>query len=313
MTRPPVALLGILCLAAGIAVFSMQDVILKRLSGDYPLHQAMVLRSLAAAPLLFGLAVLSGGARSLIAPGWPRMVLRGLVSFAAYTCYYLALPALPIATTVALYFSAPLMIVVLSVVMLGERVSPARWLAVICGFGGVVVILRPDAAPVDLAAALAIGSGMAYALSMILARIQGGQFSAAAMAFHGNLVFLGLAVGLSLVFGRGGWSAESLHPSLAFLTRGWVMPPARDLALMAACGPIAALGLTLLNQAYRLAPAPMLAPFEYTALIWGLIWGWLIWSDWPDAATWAGIAIIVTAGLVVLWRPGTPRADTATP
>ena len=301
---PRSALPGILCLLAGIAVFSLQDLILKRLSGDYPLHQAMVLRSLAAAPLLFALACATGGARSLIAPGWPRMILRGFVSFAAYTGYYLALPALPIATTVALYFSAPLMIVVLSVVLLGERVSALRWLAVAIGFLGVLVILRPDAAPIDLAAILAITSGMAYALSMILARLQG-QFSAAALAFHGNLVFLALALLLSLVFGRGGWEVAGLHPSLSFLMRPWVMPSLADLALMAGCGAIAAMGLTLLNQAYRIAPSASLAPFEYSALLWGLLWGWLVWGDWPDAVTWAGIAILVGAGLAVL-RPDRP-------
>lgn len=304
MPPPRSALPGILCLVAGIAVFSLQDLILKRLSGDYPLHQAMVLRSLAAAPLLFALAVATGGARSLLAPGWPRMILRGFVSFAAYTCYYLALPALPIATTVALYFSAPLMIVILSVVMLGERVGPLRWLAVGAGFLGVLVILRPDAAPIDLAAGLAIASGMAYALSMILARLQG-QFSAAALAFHGNLVFLALALLLSLVFGRGGWDLAGLHPSLSFLMRPWVTPDLPDLALMAACGGIAALGLTLLNQAYRIAASASLAPFEYTALLWGLLWGWLVWGDWPDGITWFGIAILIWAGLVVL-RPERP-------
>ena len=301
MPKPRSALAGILCLVAGIAVFSVQDLILKHLSGDYPLPQAMVLRSLAAAPLLFGLAVATGGARSLIAPGWPRMILRGFVSFAAYTGYYLALPALPIATTVALYFSAPLMIVVLSVLMLGDRVSLARWGAVGLGFLGVVVILRPDAAPINLAAGLAIASGMAYALSMILARMQG-QFSAAALAFHGNLVFLALALILSVIFGRGGWDLTGLHPSLSFLMRPWVLPNLPDLALMAGCGGIAALGLTLLNQAYRIAPAPSLAPFEYTALLWGLLWGWLVWGDWPDGPTWIGIAVLIGAGLAVL-RP----------
>lgn len=301
------ALMGVFCLVAGIAVFSLQDVILKRLSGDYPLHQAMVLRSLAAAPLLFGLAVAAGGARSLIAPGWTQMVMRGFVSFAAYTCYYLALPAMPIATTIALYFSAPLMIVVFAVFMLGDRVSLPRWLAIGFGFLGMLFILRPDAAPVDLAAILAVLAGVAYAFSMILARMQGAKHSAAALAFHGNLVFLTLALLLSLIFGRGGWNSADLHPSIAFLARGWVMPSTMDMGMMASCGVIAALGLTLLNQAYRIAPAPVLAPFEYTALLWGLVWGWTFWGDWPDGSTWVGIVIIVGSGLFVLWREAQER------
>ncbi|MFD1808871.1 EamA family transporter [Gemmobacter lanyuensis] len=176
-----------------------------------------------------------------------------MVSFVAYTSYYLALVALPLADTIALYFSAPLMIVALSVVMLGERVSLPRWIAVLVGFGGVVIMVRPGSSMFDGAALLAVGSGLAYALSMILARIQGGSRSAAVLAFHGNAVFLIGALLLAAVFGGGQFAGDG-HPSLQFMTRAWVMPSPTDALLMASCGVIAALGLTLITQAYRIAP-----------------------------------------------------------
>lgn len=292
---------GIAFLIAGVAVFSAQDLILKLLSGDYPLSQAMVLRSLTSLPILAVLVHLSGGLRSLIAPGWPVMLLRGIVMFLAYLSYYLALPALPLATTVALYFAAPLMITVLSVLMLREHVSPPRWLAVLVGFGGVLVMVRPGSAVFDWAALLPIASGAAYGLSMILARTMGQSHSAAALAFHGNAVFLAGALVLSAQFGTGADSVDS-HPSLQFLLRGWVTPDWTDAGLMAACGVIAAAGLVLLTQAYRVAEASTVAPFEYTGMIWGVLWGWLFWTDWPDRTAWSGIAIIIGAGLFVLWR-----------
>ena len=102
---------GILCLVSGIAIFSVQDLILKLISGDYPLHQAMMLRSLAAVPcLLLIVRWFDGGFGGLLSRTWPAMLGRGLLNFTAYTAYYLALAALPMATTVALYFTAPLLI-----------------------------------------------------------------------------------------------------------------------------------------------------------------------------------------------------------
>lgn len=294
---------GILLLLAGLVLFSMQDLILKLLSGDYPLYQAMIFRSLTALPILAWLVHRDGGLGTLATPGTGRMIRRGLIMFVAYTSYYLALPALPIATTVALYFSGPLFITVLSVVMLHERVGPRRWLAVLAGFAGVVLMVRPGASLFEWAALLPVLSGLTYGLSMILARQIGRTESAAAMAFWGNAVFLVLALGMALVFGAGAHASDS-HPTLGFLTRGWAEATAFDTALMCACGVIAAAGLVLLTQAYRIAEANVIAPFEYSAMLWGVLWGWVFFADWPDAVEWAGIAIIIGAGLYVAWREG---------
>ncbi len=293
---------GILCLIAGIAVFSVQDLILKLLSGTYPLHQAMVLRSLTAIPILLAIVWgFDGTLRTLVSRGWPAMLGRGLLNFAAYTAYYLALAALPIATTVALYFTAPLIITILSVIMLREHVSAQRWLAVLGGFGGVILMVRPGGDLFDWAALLPIFCGFAYALSMILARTMGRAETAAAMAFWGNLAFLACATALALWYGPG--TREGLgHPSLAFLTRGWVWPTMTDAALMCLCGIIAAVGLTLLTQAYRVAQSSTVAPFEFTFMFWGVLWGWLIWNDLPDRLGWVGIVTIIGAGLYVLHR-----------
>lgn len=292
---------GILLLLAGLFVFSIQDLILKGISGTYPLYQAMILRGLTAMPIIAALAYLEAGWGSLFTPGTGRMILRGLTMFLAYTTYYIALPTLPLATTVALFFSAPLFITVLSVLVLKERVGPRRWAAVLAGFAGVVIMVRPGADLFEWAALLPVLAGLGYAASMIQARSLGRSESAAAMAFWGNMVFLALALGMAAVFGDGSWNGAA-HPSLAFLTRGWVTPTWTDAGLMAACGVIAAAGLVLLTQAYRIAESNVIAPFEYSAMIWGVLWGWLAFAHWPDAQSWVGIAIIVGAGLYVAWR-----------
>lgn len=292
--------MGILCLVSGIAVFSVQDLILKLISGDYPLHQAMVLRSVTAIPFMLAIVWwFDGSLRTLLSRGWPAMLARGLLNFSAYTAYYLALAALPMATTVSLYFTAPLIITILSVLILREPVSVRRWLAVLAGFAGVLIMVRPGGALFDWAALLPIFCGFAYALSMILARTMGTRDSAAAMAFWGNMAFLICAALLSLYYGTG-QHAGAAHPSLAFLTRGWAWPTPLDLFLMCACGAIAAVGLTLLTQAYRIGQNSVVAPFEFTFAFWGLLWGWLFWRDSPDALGWVGIAVIIGAGLYVL-------------
>jgi drug/metabolite transporter (DMT)-like permease len=298
MTRASIS--GILCLVAGIAIFSVQDLILKLISDAYPLHQAMVLRSLTAVPVLLAITrIFDGGLASLVSRSWPAMLARGLLNFLAYTAYYLALAALPMATTVALYFTAPLIITILSVAILKDHVSPRRWLAVVAGFFGVLLMVRPGSDLFDWAALLPVFCGAAYALSMIMARSMGSRDSAAAMAFWGNVAFLLCAGCLSLVYGWGG-DGRDLHPSLAFLTRGWVTPTLWDAVLMCACGVIAAIGLTLLTQAYRVAQSAVVAPFEFTFAFWGVLWGWLFWGDLPDALGWIGIAVIIVAGIYVL-------------
>ena len=297
--------LAVLCLISGIAIFSVQDLILKLLSGSYPLHQAMVLRSVTAIPIMLAITRgFDGTLATLITPNWPAMLARGLLNFTAYTAYYLALAALPMATTVALYFTAPLFITLLSVLLLREKVPFNRWFAILTGFGGVVIMVRPGGDLFDWAALLPVFCGLTYALSMVMARLMGARNTAAAMAFWGNIAFLLCSLALSATFG-GGAHADLAHPSLAFLTRGWVQPSLTDAALMCACGLIAAVGLTLLTQAYRIGQNSLVAPFEFTFAFWGVLWGWLFWQTLPDNLGWLGIAIIMAAGIYVV-RSETP-------
>lgn len=301
---------AILCLVAGIAIFSVQDLILKLLSGDYPLYEAMLLRSLTAIPFMLAITRwFDGSLASLVADNWPVMLLRGLLNFLAYTAYYLALAALPMATTVALYFTAPLFITLLSVALLGEHVSLNRWIAILIGFCGVVIMVRPGGVLFDWATLLPVFCAFAYGLSSVMARLLGSRNTAAAMAFWSNNAFLSCSVVLALIYSDG-THAGATHPSLAFMARGWVWPGAFDAMLMISCGVIAAVGLTLLTQAYRIGQNSLVAPFEFTFAFWGLLWGWMFWGQLPDQLGWIGIAVIMAAGLYVV-RSEVPAVATA--
>ena len=301
--RATPTLVGILTLTAGIAVFSVQDVILKQLADSYPLSQAMTIRSLVALPLMLWIVRWQdGGLHTLWTPGWRRMLGRGVLNVLAYTSYYLGLAVLPMATTVALYFAAPLFISLLAPLLLGEPAPRAARLAGLIGFAGVLLIVQPwagDGAALGMAALLPILGAFGYALSMIAARPLGRTETAAAMACWGNIGFVAAALAMSAVFGGGSW-AEGSPQVLQFLVRPWIWPTPAALLGMAACGVIAAVGLTLLTQAYRVAPGPLVAPFEYSFMFWAVLFGWMFWDELPDFWAWSGIALIVFAGLLVL-------------
>jgi drug/metabolite transporter (DMT)-like permease len=291
-----------------VFVFSLQDVVVKATRGAYPIHQIVVVRCLVALPILLAMLRGVGGARAVASPrvGW--LALRGLALAVAVTTYYLAFPVMRLADVLALYATVPLFVTGLAGPVLGERVGARRWAAVGVGFVSALVMLRPGAGVFEPASLLPALAAAAYGAAQLMARRLGAAEPAAAMAFHQNLMFLVVAGELALAVVISG-GVRPGHPSLEFLLRPWVAPGWRDLLLIAACGPIAALGTVLLAQAYRGAEANLVTPFEYTGLVWGTVWGYALWGEVPGSASLAGGALIVAAGLYLISTG--PRAPPA--
>ena len=292
---------GVLCLVFAMVVLSLQDSLIKWMSGDYPLHQIVFIRSCVAILLTVYFAHLEGGIRLLRTRRLVLQLARGLLMVIANICYFLALAAMPLAEAAAIFFVAPLFITALSVPVLGERVGPWRWAAVLTGMAGVVVMLRPGDGLVEAAALLPIGAALAYATMQMITRRLGGTDRASTLAFYVHVCFIAAGAAFGAVAGDGRF-AGSGHPSLEFLLRAWVWPNGFDGFLMLSCGLLIAIAGYLLSQAYRIAEANLLAPFEYTALPFAVLWGVLWWGDWPDATALLGIALIVGGGLVVFYR-----------
>jgi drug/metabolite transporter (DMT)-like permease len=148
---------------------------------------------------------------------------------------------------------------------------------------------------------LPVIAALTYALPQVMARQMGSTESASVMGFFQNLMYLFIVLVLAGVFSLGQFNAADLHPSLAFLLRPWSFENWADLALLACCGPISALGTVLLSQAYRMTEANFVATFEYTGLIWAATWGFVFWGEVPDVYMVAGAALIVGAGLYMLF------------
>ena len=305
VAAPRTRLWAALSLITGVFVFSLQDMILKYSSKTYPLTEVVSIRSTVGLIILLVFIHLTEGARKLLSPRLGLLTLRGLILLAAYGTYYMALPAMPLAQVVALFFMAPIFITALAYPMLGEKAEATHWLAIVVGFLGVIVTYWPkftgdaDAPAFDWALLLPLAATVTYALAQLLAR-KLNQDSAAVQGFHQNLMFLAGALILGLLFSLGHFDQAGLHPSAAFLMRDWIWGSWHDLLLLAVTGPIAALGTVLLSQAYRMAEANFVASFEYTGLIWGAGWGYLLWNEVPDKYMYAGAALIVGAGLYML-------------
>lgn len=298
-------LMGIASLCLGIFIISTQDAIIKAVSGDYAVTQAVAIRSVVAVPFLLAFVHWEGGLRLLLSRRFWALSFRGLILLVSYTAYYLAFPALPLAEAIVLFFTAPFLVTFLASPILGERVQLKAILALFVGFAGVLVILKPGFGFFEPAALLSLLAAVTYALAMLFARKLGVSEPASVMAFYQNATYLLGAVLMALVFHLIGWTTSE-HPSIAFLVRPWVWPDARGILMMGACGAIAAVAMLLLTRAYRMADASLVTVFEYTGLIWAPLWGFLFFAETPPLTTLLGMALILAAGLIVLLGPRLP-------
>lgn len=290
---------GIACLCLGILVFSLQDPIIKAVSARYPVTEVMAVRCIVAFPILMAIVQAEVGLGALLSKRLGLLVLRAAILFLSYTLYYLAIAALPLGDAIALFFTAPLFIVAMAGPYLGERITARTVATIMIGMVGVVVMLRPGTGLFDWAALLSLASAAFYGFAQLIARKIGDSESAGVMTFYQNGLYLAGALATAALFHLMG-VAHAAHPSLEFLVRPWVWPTLADFALMASCGLIASAGMILLSQAYRLAPANRVATFEYTAILWTPLWGFIFFAEIPRHTTAIGAALIVGAGLFAL-------------
>ncbi|MGQ0565687.1 MAG: DMT family transporter [Gemmobacter sp.] len=294
-------LIGILCAVGASLAFSVNDMAIKALSGDYALHQVILFRSLIGMAFLVACILpFHGGLAALRTRRIGAHLLRASFVVTSNLFYFLGLAALPLADTSAIFFVAPLLITALSVPLLGEKVGPRRWTAVGVGLVGVIIMLRPGGA-MQVAVFLPLASALAYAFMHMMTRHLKGTEGAVAMTFYVQALFIVVSGTMGLAFGDGRYADQS-DASLAFLFRPWIWPPAADWLVFLATGLGSSIGGLLIAQAYRLGEAGLIAPFEYTAMPLAIFWGLVVFSEWPLPTAWIGIALICGSGLYIGWR-----------
>jgi len=272
-----------LTMLVAVAMFAMMDAGLKQLSTHYPPFQVASLRGAASLPLVLVWALATGGLAPLLRVRWSLHLLRGVLGVAMMTTFVYAVSKLPLSTTYSIFFVAPLAITALSVPVLGEKVGPRRWAAIVVGLIGVIVLLRPTGEGMISFAALAVlVAALMYAISAITVRILARTDSTQAM-------MVWLMVMIAVGAGALAWPE-------------WVSIHREDLWLIAGIGLAGAFGQYAITEAFRMGEASAIAPLEYTALVWGVLFDLAFWGVLPDAITWLGAAIIVASGLYLIRR-----------
>ncbi len=289
---------SVYCLLTAVFTFSIQDVIIKWISGNYPVHEIVLIRSCVAIFPILIIAYFGGGLHLLRIRNVVGHLARSFFMFAAYTCFFLALSAMPIAETVSLFFVAPIFITIISAVFLGDRVKLGAWIAVFTGFLGVVVMLKPGSSMVDPAGLLAVLSALFYAIASTITRKLGKTESGVSLAFSTTVMYIVFSMIVALILNSGSMGNES-HPSLAFLLRAWRLPAQSDLLIFLVVGILAATGFYFQSQAYRLAKPSKIAPFEYIGVPLSVLWGYLIWKDLLELQSILGMLLIVGSGLYI--------------
>jgi drug/metabolite transporter (DMT)-like permease len=296
---------GVGFLVLAVLTTSLQSVAIKWLGGSYSALEIVVIRSLVALPftLLFYRSENRNNDRGVLPTTQHHKLeyTRGLFLFLSYTTAVMGLAALPLADVEAIRFSGPLMITFLSVIMLGEKVGPRHWAALVIGFCGVLLVVRPGSTAFDPGSVFILVSVLFYALMVISTRKLHTYDSSATMAYYSSLVYLVAALLLTPLPAIVGPRPDA-HPSIAFLIRPWTMPVPFDLAIMAGLGLIWAAWIYFLARAYSLAEASVLAPFEYVALPISIMWGFLIWHEVPTLMTLAGAMLTLASGLYIFYR-----------
>ncbi|WP_324751908.1 DMT family transporter [Roseovarius sp. Pro17] len=293
---------GAFCALTAILCFSFVDLGIKLLSEGYALHQIVFLRSLVSLTVfLLIIMPFNGGWRVFYTRRPGAHLLRGTFIVCANVCLFLGLAALPIADAVAIFFISPLAIAVMSVIFLKETVGPRRWIAIIVGLIGVLLIVQPGTDAFQLASLLPAISALLYgAMHMVTRKIRDTE-SASTMTVYVVLLFLVSSAIIGLLIGDGRYETGA-HPALSFLLRAWGPVAQGDIWIILMLGIAGVGGSLLVSQAYRLSEAAFVAPFEYVAMPIAILWGVMFFDTWPAFNAWAGIALILGSGLYMLWR-----------
>jgi S-adenosylmethionine uptake transporter len=263
-------------------LFSSLDATVKWLSRDYPVLQITFVTSLIAFVPILVLVARSGGLKTL-RPRRPFLVgLRAVLMTADTMLAFASFQHLPLADAYTLFFAAPMLVTALSVPLLGEHVGWRRWSAVVVGFCGVLIILRPGFATLTMGHLAALGAALCFALSGIILRRLGDTEPS------GTLLVSTMA-GLVL----------ATAPTLPFI---WVAPTPFDLALLTLGGLLAGLAHIGVVKAFRMAAPAIVAPFQYSQMLWAVLYGYVIFADVPEWRTLVGSAVIAASGLFILWR-----------
>lgn len=285
----PTPMAGIAMALTAFAMFTFMDTAIKLMGGRIHVLQIALFNSLFALAAVVGIGLARGGWHRLRPSQWRLHLIRWSFSYLATIAIFWCYPRLPLADVYAILFASPLVITALSVPVLGERVGWRRWTAVVVGFVGVLIILRPGPGVVTWPSLVALLGATGHAINMLVIRKIG---------LHDEPVEAIGVVGNVL----------TCLVTVPILPMVWVTPTGGEWLLAASAGSVAGGAFILLAAAFRSAPAALIAPFQYSQMVYALLIGWLLFADSPSPRMLLGASIIIASGLYVLHRETRLRA-----
>jgi drug/metabolite transporter (DMT)-like permease len=273
---------GIFFMLLAAFLFSCMDALVKLATVRHPTGQIVFFRNVVALLPLYFFVRQAGGLAILRTQRLGQHILRSLAGIASMVLGFLAFAYMPLADAVAIGLSGPIFLTALSVPLLGEHVGWRRWGAVFVGFIGILVITRPGSGVFGLAALLPLGGALFYAFAMVQIRKLSSSEPAA------NIVFY--------------FTISAIVLSAVSLPWQWVAPTPLSLVYLVGIGLVGGFAQMAMTHAFRLAPVAVVAPFDYTALVFATGFGYAIWGQIPDRFVWAGAAIVIASGLYILHR-----------
>lgn len=283
-------LLGISLKVLSALAFTIMSAGIKRVGSDYPTGEIVFFRSaFAILPLVVWLSLRGDLIRAVRTSDLKGHILRGIVGSCGMFAGFVALSYLPLSDAVVIGYASPLITVVLAALFLGETVRAYRWSAVGIGFLGVLVMMSPH-----LGAVRADGSGWLVGAGFGLL----GACCAAGATIQVRRMTATESTGAIVFY----FTLLTTALGLATIVLGWKMPNATDAALLVAVGILGGIGQILMTQSFRYADASLIAPFDYTTMVWAFLIGWFVFGQLPGPAVLAGGAIVAAAGVFVIWR-----------
>ena len=292
---------GILFILTGMALFSIQDSLIKYIFEDTALYELYFGRTLTAL-ILLALYLKITSQKLVMKTYYPLLTtVRVICFFFGFSFFYISLTYMSLAMANALFFSSPFFISILAIVFLGEKVGIRRWLAIIVGFLGVYIVLNPNFENFDYTKLAPVACALFYAISMTITKITSDKDSVYSQMFH---LYIG-AIGISIIFfiftGKGQFNTFS-NPTLQFILREWFTNPTFSWPFIIIMGLVASLSFYFVFSAYSIASPSVVSLFEYSLIIWAIIIGYLLFNDIPTVRTFIGVALIIGAGVYIYIR-----------
>ena len=269
--------------AGAILMFTVMNVIAKHLSASHSVFEIVFFRNLIACVPFLVAAFAFGRREIFVIQNKPHVVVtRAILGTVTLTMTFIAYSLMPMAETTVLLFAASLFIPVLGVLILNERVGPYRWAAVLTGFVGVSIMVQPTGAVTMLGVGVALCAALLQAIMSILLRHLGGHERPETITFYFFIIGTFLS-GLAMPFVATG-------PTLA------------EIPFFIGVGLTGAAAQWLYSTALKYTPAALVAVINYSSIVWAILFGWLVWSDWPLPIVFAGAAIVIASNLLIVWR-----------